>query len=271
MKRTVLITGTSTGIGKSAVKKFHAEGWNVIATMRNPEAGKELAQLDNVLVAELDVTKIETIESAIESGIEEFETIDVVINNAGYGTMGPLEGASEELMKHIFEVNVFGVARVTKAILPHMRGNNSGLIVNISSIVGRATFPYQALYHSTKHALEGLTEDLQYELRPLGIRVKLVEPGGVNTEFLNSIAYTEVDGIKEYEPGLEKYYKAIKNYTPEMLSTSEQIADVVFEASTDDSNTLRYLAGEDAKQTQQARSNMSDEEFYQMMKDQFKL
>lgn len=269
-RKTVLITGTSSGIGKSAAKIFQANGWNVIATMRNPQEETELNKLENVLLTELDVTKQSTIDDAIAKGIKTFGKIDTLINNAGYGMMGLVEASSEELMKHIFDVNVFGLIRVTKTILPHFRANKSGLIVNVSSIVGRACFPYQALYHSTKHAVEGFTEDSQYELKPLGIDVKLVEPGGVATEFVNSIVMTGNNDIEDYKEGLEKYLVGVQEFFKN-LSTSENIAQVVYTAATDGTDQLRYLAGEDAKQVRAARKSMDDKAFYQMMASQFGL
>jgi short-subunit dehydrogenase len=268
--KTVLITGTSTGIGKSAAKLFQANGWNVIATMRSPEKEIELNTLDRVLVTALDVTKQETIDSAIAKGIETFGKIDVLINNAGFGMMGIAEASDEALMQKIFDVNVFGLIRTTKAILPHMRANKKGLILNVSSIVGLFAFPYQGLYHATKHAVEGYTSSVQYELKPLGIDVKLVEPGGVATEFLNSISLTGDKDIEDYKPGLEKYFAAVQNYT-DNLSTSEQIADVVYSATNDGKDQLRYLAGADAEQLAGARKAMDDKAFYEMMAGQFGL
>ncbi|UTW62462.1 SDR family oxidoreductase [bacterium SCSIO 12741] len=268
MNKTVLITGSSTGIGKSAAQIFQAHGWNVIATMRKVEDGAELSQLENVLVAELDVTKQETIDRAIAAGIEKFGRIDVLVNNAGFGMMGVLEASSEELMKRIFDVNVFGVIRTTKAILPHFRAQKAGTIVNVSSIVGRACFPYQALYHSTKHALEGMTECSQYELKPLGINLKLVEPGGVATEFINSISMAVDDELVEYQAGMNKYMAGVQGMM-ENLSTSGSIAEVVYEAATDNTDRLRYLAGPDAEQVMGARQQMDDKAFYQMMAGQF--
>ena len=270
MNKTVLITGTSSGIGKSAAQIFQANGWNVIATMRNTDAGTELSQLDNVMVIALDVTKQDTIDAAIAKGLQKFGKIDVLINNAGYGMMGPLEASTEDLMQSIFDVNVFGVIRVTKALLPHFRANKEGLIVNVSSIVGRSCFPYQTLYHATKHALEGLTESSQYELKPLGINVKLVEPGGVATEFINNISLTGDGGLQDYQAGLDKYLAGIQTMMGN-LSTSDNIAEVVYTATTDGTDQIRYLAGEDAVQVMGARQQMDDKAFYEMMKGQFAL
>lgn len=268
--RTVLITGTSSGIGKSAAKIFQANGWNVVATMRKPQEETELQLLENVLLTELDVTSQASIDKAIATSIERFGKIDVLVNNAGFGMMGILEGSSEDLMQRIFDVNVFGVIRTTKAILPHFRANKSGLIVNVSSIVGRAAFPYQTLYHATKHAVEGLTEVSQYELKPLGISVKLVEPGGVATEFINSIEMVGDSGIEDYKEGVEKYLAGVQGMM-EGLSTSDSIAQVVYEAALDDSGRLRYLAGADAEQIMSARQQMDDKAFYEMMAGQFGL
>ena len=268
--KTVLITGTSTGIGKSAAKLFQANGWNVIATMRKPENETELNTLDNVLVTELDVTKQNTIDSAIQKGIETFGKIDVLINNAGFGMMGIVEASDEDLMQRIFDVNIFGLIRTTKAILPHMRANKNGLILNVTSIVGLFTLPYQGLYHATKHAVEGFTGSIQYELKPLGIDVKLVEPGGVNTEFINNISLTGNNEIADYKEGLEKYMGAIQNYM-DHLSTPDSIAEIIYNAVTDNKEQLRYLAGPDAEQFMAARKSMDDNAFYEMIAGQFGL
>ncbi len=268
--KTVLITGSSTGIGKSAAKIFQSQGWNVIATMRTPENETELNTLENVLVIELDVTKQNTIDKAIEKGIETFGKIDVLINNAGFGMMGIAEASDEALMQRIFDVNVFGLIRTTKAVLPHMRANKSGLILNVTSIVGLFTLPYQGLYHATKHAVEGFTGSIQYELKPLGIDVKLVEPGGVNTEFIKNISLTGSNEISDYKEGLDKYMGSIQNYM-EHLSTPDSIAEIIYSAVTDNKEQLRYLAGPDAEQFMEARKAMDDKAFYEMIVSQFGL
>ncbi len=146
MKKVVLITGASTGFGKLTTKKFQAEGWNVVATMRSPQKENELNQLDNVLVTALDVTKPETIANAVKEATDKFGTIDVLINNAGYGTMGPMEVGSDEQIRYQMEVNFFGLINVTKRVLPIMRVQKKGTIINISSMGGRTTFPYLSLY-----------------------------------------------------------------------------------------------------------------------------
>jgi NADP-dependent 3-hydroxy acid dehydrogenase YdfG len=142
MSKTILITGSSSGIGKATAKYFQAKGWNVIATMRKPENETELNKLQNVLVTRLDVQEPATIEDAIQKGIERFGTIDVLLNNAGYGAFGVLEAAPIENIRRQFDVNVIGLIQVMQAILPHFRKNKSGTVINISSIGGKMTFPW---------------------------------------------------------------------------------------------------------------------------------
>ena len=196
-KKTVFITGTSTGIGRQTVILFQKKGWNVVATMRSPEKEKFLNTLDKVLVTELDVTKPETITSALSKAKEVFGEIDVLINNAGYGATGPFEQETEEKIVRQFDTNVFGLFRMIKAILPHFREKKSGTIVNIASVGGRITFPLYSLYHGTKWAVEGFTESLQYELEDFNIKLKLVEPGAIKTDFYTRSA----DKVNENDLG----------------------------------------------------------------------
>jgi NAD(P)-dependent dehydrogenase (short-subunit alcohol dehydrogenase family) len=179
MTRTVLITGCSSGLGEATARLFAARGWNVAATMRNPEHGAALAALDNVLVARLDVQDQASIEAAVAEAIGRFGRIDVLINNAGYGLFGVFEATPREKVLEQFQVNVFGMMDVTRAMLPHFRANRSGVIINISSGGGVFALPMISLYCASKFALEGFSESLSYELAGLGILVKIVEPGGV--------------------------------------------------------------------------------------------
>jgi len=255
MSKTILITGSSTGIGRATALKFQAEGWNVIATMRSPEKEEELNTLNNVLVTKLDVQELTSINNAVEEGINKFGKIDVVLNNAGYGLMGTFESASRESVARQFDVNVFGLFDVTRAVLPHFRENKSGLFINISSIGGRMTFPIMPLYHSTKFAVEGFSESLHYELEPTGIGVKVVEPGGVATDFGGrSLEYQHNEELTEYNAFVGSTMEAFgKAFDADTISTPDLIANVIFTAATDNSKTLRYRAGEDAKQLLGAR------------------
>ena len=166
MEKTILITGSSSGIGKATAQYFHKKGWNVVATMRKPDAETDLVGLDRVLVTRLDVTEQSTIDEAVKRAIDKFGKIDVLLNNAGYGAYGTLEAFPMDRVRRQFETNVLGLLAVTKAVLPHMRAAKSGTIINVSSIGGKMTFPLGTLYHGTKFAVEGLSESLHYELWP---------------------------------------------------------------------------------------------------------
>ena len=203
--KTILITGASSGIGRDAARRFQSEGWNVVATMRTPENGAELGQLERTLVTRRDGTDPAAIASAVAVAIERFGRIDVLVNNAGYGAYGPLEAFSMDGIRRQFDTNVIGLLAVTKAVLPHMRVQGQGTVVNISSIGGKMTFPLGALYHGTKFAVEGISEALHYELEPLGIRVKIVEPGAIATDFAGrSFDFANDESLADYQPTVAK-------------------------------------------------------------------
>ena len=271
--KTILITGSSTGIGRATAIRFQNEGWNVIATMRSPEKEEELQKLPNVRVERLDVQDKSSIDSAIQNGIEAFGKIDVLLNNAGYGLMGTFESAPSANIRRQFDVNVFGLFDVTQAILPHFRANKAGVIINISSIGGRITFPLISLYHSTKFAVEGFSESLHYELEPLGIKVKIVEPGGVATDFgSRSMDFQHNEELTDYNEYVGQVMENFqKMMDPSNMSSADHIAGIIFDAATDGSGTLRYRAGEDAHQFLGARDQMNDEEFIGMMKQNLAL
>jgi short-subunit dehydrogenase len=270
--KTILITGASTGIGKATAKHFIDKGWNVIATMRTPENEKELKNGSNVLLSRLDVLDIDTINSTVEAGIEKFGKIDVLVNNAGYGAYGPLETFPRENIIRQFNTNVIGLIDVTRAVLPHFRENRSGVIVNISSIGGRMTFPLGSLYHGTKFAVEGISEALQYELDHIGVKVKIVEPGAIATDFAGrSFDFQNNEAVTEYQPivqGLMKGFETILSDDTK-ISSPDLVASVIHEAVTDGRNQLRYTAGEDAIQFMDMRKKMDDESFINAVKSQF--
>jgi len=267
MKKTVFITGASSGFGKETVRLFHEKGWNVVATMRSPEKEGELAALEGVLVTRLDVTEEASIAAAVKAAVDAFGGIDVLVNNAGYGALGALEAASEGEIRRQMEVNLFGLIAVTKAVLPQMRRQRSGVIVNISSVGGRITFPFSSLYHATKFAVEGLTEALQYELNPFGIRTKIVEPGGYRTEFAGrSMSAIGAGGIDEYRQPWDRLTEKLADW--DFSEDIREVADVIFEAATDGTEKLRYPVGHDAVQLLAARGQMDDVVFKKMMVEQ---
>lgn len=269
MTKTILITGASSGLGRATAKLFHAKGWNVVATMRTPDQETELTELDNVLVTHLDVQDHASITAAVDAGLAAFGRIDVLLNNAGYGAYGPLEVTPIEKIRRQFDVNVLGLMATTQAVLPHFRANRSGTIVNISSIGGRMAFPFGSLYHGTKWAVEGLSESLQYELEPLGVRVKIVEPGMIQTDFGGrSFDLSNDPSVTEYQPMVEALFREM---LPMMAAGSapEVIANVVYDAATDESDTLRYVAGPDAVELLATRGAVDDATFFAGMKAQF--
>lgn len=242
MAKTVLITGSSSGIGKATVQLFAKKNWNVAATMRSPEKEKNIIAGQKLALTKLDVLDDTSIEAAIESSISRFGKIDVVVNNAGYGLVGPFEASSKEQVERQFATNVFGLMNVTRAILPHFRKQKSGIIINMASMGGRVTFPFYSIYHATKWAVEGFSESLQFELENLGIRVKLIEPGTIKTDFYSRSR----DLISK--PGLTAYDDYMAKAMPKMQKAGETgagpevVAKVIYTAATDGSSRLRYQA-----------------------------
>jgi len=271
MSKTILITGASSGIGKATAELFQKNGWNVIATMRNPEAGADLAALENVLVVALDVTDSASITTAVEAGIAEFGAVDVLLNNAGYGAYGPLENFDMDRIRRQFDTNVIGLLEVTKALLPHMRGRKSGTIVNVSSIGGQMTFPLGSLYHGTKFAVEGISEALHFELEPLGVKVKIIEPGMIATDFGGrSFDFANEPAIEDYQGVIGKFMAAMGNGSFEP-SPASLVADVIWTSVTDDSDQLRYRAGADAEMLLSNRKATDDATFIGGLKQQLGL
>ncbi|MES2111253.1 MAG: SDR family oxidoreductase [Bacteroidota bacterium] len=269
--KTILITGASSGIGRETAKLFQSKGWNVIATMRNPDNEIELNKLNNVLVTRLDVLNTGSIEAAVNAGIVRFGQIDVLVNNAGYGAYGILESFSREQIVRQFDTNVIGLLDVTKAILPHFRKNQSGIIINISSIGGKITFPLGALYHGTKFAVEGISESLSYEVEQFGGKVKIVEPGAIATEFAGrSMDFSNDESLAEYQPIVGKVMEAVGAMFAG-ASHAGVVAGVIYDAATDGTDQLRYTAGEDAKAIIAQRAALDDATFIGGMKAQFKL
>ncbi len=246
--KTVLITGSSSGIGRATAVYFQKQGWNVVATMRTPSKEKELTKLKNILCTELDVTRAETIQSAVKEALAKFGSLDAVVNNAGYGLLGPFESTTREQIERQFNTNVFGVMEVIREVLPHFRAQKNGVIVNVASVGGRMTFPLYSLYHATKFAIEGFSESLQYELLPFNIRIKIIEPGLVRTDFFDRSADRTTSADSDpYHQTLEK----AKTYMDRQVTTAqgslpEVIARRIYKAATDGSHQLRYAAGRDA-------------------------
>ena len=270
MPQTVFITGTSTGIGAAAVRLFAQHGWQVAATMRNP-ADAKFDDLPTVRVYALDVTDEAAIQHVVKQAHQDFGGLDVLVNNAGYGLVGPFESATGAQIQQQFATNVFGVFSVTRAALPLLRAQQSGVIINIPSVGGRTAFPMNSLYHATKFGLDGFSESLWYELVPFGIRVKVVAPGGVATDFASRSLQMTLDPADEHNPYIPQVRSVLKAFSERggAASTPEQIAEVIFTAATDGTTQLRYVAGADAQGLLAAKAQMSEADFATMIQKNF--
>ncbi|MBF4515607.1 SDR family oxidoreductase [Flavobacterium sp. ANB] len=254
--KTIFITGTSSGLGKAAVHLFHSKGWNVIATMRNVDKA-DFEALERVTVLPLDITEPEQIKTAVNKAIS-LGNIDVVLNNAAYGAIGPLESVSEDVLLKQVNTNLLGAIRVTQAFIPHFREKQSGLFINITSIAGLITFPLDSLYHAVKWGLHGWSEGMSYELAHFGIGIKTVAPGFIRTEFSSNIVITSSEPYQELMDG---YLKTVNDMMDPQSSgsTAEEIAQVVYEAVTDGKDQIHYTAGADSKQMSDRRLEVGAE------------
>jgi NAD(P)-dependent dehydrogenase (short-subunit alcohol dehydrogenase family) len=269
----VVVTGSSSGIGLETSLLLARNGFQTFATMRNIDKGKELSVIAGreklpIKVVQLDVTDDTSVTNAIEKIMSEAGgRIDVLINNAGYGLGGAFEDSSMNEIKSQYETNVFGLMRVTQAVLPVMRKQESGIIVNINSGAGRAGYPGASVYVSSKFAIEGLSESIAFELEPFGIRVILVEPGVIRTNFANVMVIAK----KSQEPNSpysQMMQKISGNFQHMMENGADAklVAQVVLNAITSEDPELRYVAGKDIEDWMEARKNMSDRQLHDMMK-----
>lgn len=269
----ILITGASSGFGLESAKLFAAKGHNVVATMRNTLAATELDGLPNVIVTHLDVQDPESIQTALNTAIDRFGHIDAVVNNAGFSLWGVFESLPRKKIQEQFDVNVFGVMDVTRAILPHFRARRKGVIVNVSSGAGVFGLPMISAYNASKFALEGFSESLSYELLSQGIVVKIVEPGGVlDTQFSQRLAREAAeapaapDDYAEFIAGSEQVFAGLR---ANRLATSADVASVIFDAVTDGTTQLRYVATDDIKSLVDARRSSSEAEYMKMMREKY--
>jgi NAD(P)-dependent dehydrogenase (short-subunit alcohol dehydrogenase family) len=254
--KTIFITGASSGLGKATARLFSAKGWNVIATMRTPTKEKELRDLPNISVLELDVSNPEQIHKVIAE-VTSKTGVDVVLNNAGYALTGPLEASTDEQVVKQINTNQLGVILLTKAFIPHFRERRSGIFLTTTSIGGLVSFPLNAVYHATKWALEGFAESLAFELKPFNISVKTISPGGIKSDFMGKAQMVKDENYAEI---FEKMLALFRDGLPG--SEPEQIAAVVYEAATDGKEQLRYVAGADAIATYQRRVDAGNERFH---------
>jgi NAD(P)-dependent dehydrogenase (short-subunit alcohol dehydrogenase family) len=274
-QKVAVVTGSSSGIGYETSLILARNGFLAYATMRNLNKSENIklnASRENlpIHIKQLDVTDDISVKDAIQAILNETGRIDVLVNNAGYGLNGAFEDLAMDEIKTQYETNFFGLIRTTQAVLPIMRKQKSGIIVNISSGAGRIGYPGGSAYVSTKFAVEGLSESMAYELDPFGIKVILVEPGVIKTNFAMVIAKKSQDPNSPYSQIMQKmgasFEEMMKN-----ASTPDVVAKVVLDAVRNQSPNLRYLAGKDVETWLGGKRKMSDEEFYQMMKQNLKI
>ena len=269
MQKVSLVTGSSSGIGLETALALARDGHHTFASMRDTGKSGELenvAKKENlsIEVIELDVDKEESIVSAIKKIVTDTGRLDVLVNNAGYGQFGCTEDVSVDEFRKQFETNFFSIVRIIQEVSPIMRNQKSGTIVNISSVVGRMGLPGSPAYISTKFALEGLSECLRYELGQFGIKVTLIEPGVIKTNFFNSMKVPESKTDPKYNELTEKILSGLKMMV-ELGTAPSQVADVVIKAINDDETLPRYTAGTDAAMFMEAKQSKTDIEFEKYM------
>jgi len=255
--KTIFITGASTGLGKATARLFQAKGWQVVATMRNPQNETELQLLENIYLLPLDVTNKEQVETTIQKAIN-FTEIDVVFNNAGYGLVGPLESYSEEQIAQQIDTNLTGVIRVIKSFIPYFKTRKNGLFITTTSVCGFSSNPLSPVYNATKWALEGFSESISYDLAQFNIGIKTVAPGGIKSNFISGM---QVAVDPDYEVLNKKLGELFADGTLIEFTEAERIAEVVYQAATDGQDQLRYLAGNDSIKIAEQRLEKGSENF----------
>ncbi len=269
----VLITGCSSGFGKLAALEFARRGDTVFASMRNTaKSGPLLEEAKaaglSLEVVPLDVTARASVESAVSDVLRRAGRLDVLVNNAGVGTHGPVEDFDDDEFQKIFNTNVYGVIRVTRAVLPAMREQRSGTIVNVSSVAGRVAAPYGGVYSASKHAVEALSDALYYELHPFGIRVVVIEPGGFETEIQSKSLlprrFNEGSPYVEFERRFSE--ATVKLPGAGQPGDARVVANAIADAAKADQPKRRQLVGQDAELIGGLHKQMSDEDFEKAMR-----
>jgi NAD(P)-dependent dehydrogenase (short-subunit alcohol dehydrogenase family) len=272
-EKVAVVTGSSSGIGLETSLLLAKNGFRTFATVRNLDKANVIRNISDkrelpIQVIELDVNSDKSVNVAIDKINDESKRIDVLVNNAGYSLIGALEDLSMDEIKAQFETNLFGTIRVMKAVLPIMRKQKGGTIVNVSSMAGRVGFPLFPAYSGTKFALEGVSESIRLETDPLGIKIVLVEPGTIRSNFASNaiIGQKAVEPNSPYASLMETLQKATARFI-DQGTPPEEVAKVILNAVTIDNPDLRYLVGNDAIQMIEARKGMSDQEFGVIVKE----
>lgn len=271
MPRTILITGTSSGYGKATADLFLQRGWNVLATMRRPDPSVFPERSGRLTVLPLDVTKEQSIREAIAAGLAAYGAIDAWVNNAGIGLGSIVEGTPDSMIREVFETNTFGVFAACRAVIPQMRRQGHGTIVNVTSSTTIGVMPLVAVYAASKCAVEGFTESMAYELEGFNIRARLVEPGYAPTTNFGANTGARMQGLipAEYAGFAEACFARMAEY-PTAYCTEGEVAEAVFAAASDRHDRIRYPAGADSKLLAELRWSTSEDRYRQRMREMFK-
>ncbi|MFM7137509.1 MAG: SDR family oxidoreductase [Planctomycetota bacterium] len=267
---SVLVTGASSGIGRATVVACAARGWRVAATMRRPADAGDLATTPGVTVLPLDVTDPESVTSGVAAAVAACGRLDAVVNNAGYAVDGVFEAMDDDVIRRQCETNVLGLMRVTREVIPVMRRQRAGTIVQVSSMGGRVTFPLYAAYHATKWAVEGFSESLAYELRPFGIRVRLVEPGAIRTDFYGRSreqAPRPTDGA--YDALVERCDAISSTAADRGGADPAVVADTIVRAIADRGWRLRYPVAAPAPLVLRLRKLLPESLFFALIRRRY--
>jgi short-subunit dehydrogenase len=270
-KKTVLVTGCSSGIGYATSLVLSRNNFMTYGSVRDlSKSGKIQKIIENeglpLKIIHIDVNDNKSIEVAIQKILFESGRIDILVNNAGYGMFGPIEDITVADIKEQFETNFFGAIRLIKTIVPIMRKQGNGIIVNISSMVGRFAVPLNAAYVSSKFALEGFSESISYELEEFGIKVILVEPGVVRTDFFQNLKIKGTDSKSPYHQLMEKRIGLLKT-AMENSTSSNDVANIILHALDSKDPVFRYIIGNDATNCIRMRKSLSDREFMKWIRD----
>jgi NAD(P)-dependent dehydrogenase (short-subunit alcohol dehydrogenase family) len=258
-----LITGCSTGFGRELANAVLERGWRAVVTARDPSKVQDIVEgrEDRAIVLPLDVQNREQINNAVEQTMQRFGRIDALVNNAGYGYLAAIEEGEDDVVRDMFETNVFGLVDMTKAVLPVMRAQKSGIVINVSSIGGLASFAATGYYHGTKYAVEGISESLATELKPLGIDVMIVEPGPFRTNWAGPSIKSSATEIADYAATAGERRKQTAARSGNQAGDPVRAAHAIIEAATADTPPLRLLLGKTALELARKKLDMLKRDF----------
>ena len=271
-KKVVLITGASSGMGRQTALFLANNGFIVYAGSREPNKLQDVKN-KNLIPIKLDITDFSSIQQTINTIYKNQNQIDILINNAGYGLVSTVEDVTEQEMFEQFNINVFGVLRVCKAVIPIMRKQNSGLIINISSFLGKIGLPLLTLYNSSKYAVEGITDSLRYELKDFNVRVHSIMPGFFNTNFAKENLKINSDTFEKDSP----YLNLVETLAPVVVdqinngNTTDEVAKMILEIIQNEKFPARATAGDKAKKFIPMKKELSDEDFERRVREYYKI